>query len=71
MTPRIICPYCHSPIDPQTLEAAISARVRYRICPECDRPIVLSAGDEETGEALPVSSVDVSSPVAGAESRVP
>ena len=45
MTPRIICPHCHSPIDPLTLEVAESAEAHYRICPECDEPIVMSVGD--------------------------
>lgn len=42
MTPRMICPHCHGPIDPQTLEPAASADWLYRICPECDEPIVLA-----------------------------
>ena len=45
MTPRIICPHCHSPIDPLTLEVAVSVQTHYRICPECDEFIVMSASD--------------------------
>ena len=45
MTPRIICPHCRSPIDPLTLEVAVSAGTHYRICPECDEPIVLLVSD--------------------------
>ena len=43
MTPRIICPHCHSPIDPLTLEDAISAGTRYVIGPECDDLIAVPA----------------------------
>lgn len=50
MTPRIICPHCHCPIDPQSLEAAVGAGVCYRICPECDEPIVLCVDREENEE---------------------
>ena len=42
MTARFICPHCHSPLDPQTMDAASSDHARLRICPECDEPIVLA-----------------------------
>ena len=51
MNPRIICPHCHRPIDPTTLEDAICANTRYLICPECDDPIVLAA--DTIAPALP------------------
>lgn len=51
MTPRIICPHCHSPIDPLTLEMAFSAEAQYRICPECDEPIVLLVNGEDESSA--------------------
>ncbi len=54
MNPRIICPHCHSPIDPLTLEVAVSADAHYRICPECDEPIVLVMSSEDD-ELPPVS----------------
>lgn len=41
MPPRIICPHCHCPIDPLTLDKADSTGAQYRICPECDEAIVL------------------------------
>jgi uncharacterized protein YlaI len=50
MTPRIICPHCHSPIDPLTLEDAVSAGTRYVICPECDDPIAVPA---DSASAIP------------------
>lgn len=42
MTLRFICPHCHSPLDPQTMDAANAANARLRICPDCDEPIVLA-----------------------------
>ena len=43
MTPRIICPHCHRPIDPLTLEEAVSNGAHFLICPECDDLIALPA----------------------------
>lgn len=43
MTPRIICPHCHCPIDPLSLEDAASGHAHYLVCPECDDPIALPA----------------------------
>lgn len=43
MTPRIICPHCHHPIDPLTLEDAIGGEAHYLICPECDDLIAVPA----------------------------
>lgn len=51
MIQRIICPHCHRPIDPLTLEVAVSAETHYLICPECDEPIVLFVSKD--GDALP------------------
>jgi len=51
MTPRIICPHCHCAIDPLTLEAAVSVQTQYRICPECDGPIVLFRASAGAGDA--------------------
>lgn len=52
MNTRIICPHCHSLIDPLALETAVSATARYQVCPECDRPIVLFAdrADDDPAE---------------------
>ena len=49
MNTLIICPHCHSLIDPLTLETAVSANARYQICPECDRPIILLVDCTEEG----------------------
>lgn len=62
MSPRIICPHCHSSLDPQTLETAVSVEAQYRICPECDEPIVCCR-ERAAANAAP--------PTLGAESRVP
>lgn len=51
MNRRIICPHCRRPIDPLTLEVAVSAQAHYRICPECDEAIALFvSGDALSGE---------------------
>ncbi len=50
MPPRFICPHCHSSIDPLDFEVARSSTQQYRICPECDDLIVLSATDEAFAE---------------------
>jgi len=51
MNTLIICPHCHSLIDPLTLETAVSATARYQICPECDRPIIQLIDCTEEGSA--------------------
>ncbi|MEI7613653.1 MAG: hypothetical protein WCK63_12135 [Betaproteobacteria bacterium] len=50
MPTRFICPHCHSSIDPLDFEVADSSKMQYRICPECDDLIVLSAKDDRTEE---------------------
>ena len=42
MTLRFICPHCHSPLDPLTMDKVSTANARLRICPDCDEPIVLA-----------------------------
>lgn len=51
MTPRFICPHCHSPVAPSAMEIATSADAQYRICPECDEPIVLFVLREDANQA--------------------
>ena len=53
MNTPIICPHCHSLIDPLTLETAVSATAHYHVCPECDRPIARSAESELEASADP------------------
>ena len=53
MTPRIICPHCHHPIDPLTLEDAVGGAAHYLICPECDDPIALPA---DSASAMPLAN---------------
>lgn len=43
MNARFICPHCHSPVDPQAMDVAVSVRAACRICPECDEPVLLVA----------------------------
>lgn len=45
MNSRFICPHCHSPVEPQRMDIAISDQAACRICPECDEPIVLTTTD--------------------------
>lgn len=45
MNSRFICPHCHSPVEPQRMDVAISDQAACRICPECDEPIVLTTMD--------------------------
>lgn len=59
MYSRFICPYCHSSFDPLTLEVAASAEAQYRICTECDSPIVLSIKTEDTEKSLIAPIVEV------------
>lgn len=42
MTQRFICPHCHSPLDPRTMDDASTGDSALRICPVCDEPIVLT-----------------------------
>jgi len=57
MTPRFICPHCHRPIDPQTLEAACGAGVQYRICPDCDGPMIVLTSSAILANASPEPTV--------------
>ena len=57
MTVRFICPHCHSSIDPLTMEAGDGMGGRYRICPDCDQPILL-AGEESPVGKSPDGSID-------------
>ena len=43
MNPRFICPHCHSPLDPRTMDQAGDAQSQLRVCPNCDEPVVLAA----------------------------
>ena len=47
---RFICPHCHSPLDPHSMDTASSNDAQLRICPNCDEPVVLALG-----AALPTS----------------
>ena len=41
MTQRFICPHCHSPLDPHSMDQASSGDAQLRVCPNCDEPVVL------------------------------
>lgn len=61
MNTPIICPHCHSLLDPSMLETAVSATARYQICPECDRPIGLFSthAEEMPADAVPSDAFPV------------
>ncbi len=65
MIPRIICPHCHCAIDPFTLEAAVSARAQYRICPECDGPITVAGEDAGDAVATALAAIDEPAKILG------
>jgi hypothetical protein len=41
MPSRIICPRCHSSVDPWEMDLASSPETDFLICRECDEPILL------------------------------
>ena len=56
MPTRFICPHCHSPVDPATLELASSAQAYYRICPVCDEAVLVAlAAGLAVAEPLPAN----------------
>jgi 2-keto-3-deoxy-6-phosphogluconate aldolase len=55
MTARFICPHCHSPLDPQTMDAASTRGAQLRICPICDEPVVLAATPARPPAAMPLA----------------
>ena len=58
MSCRVICPHCHCPIDPLSLEVAVSARLQHWICPECDEPVVWLVDGSGESDVLFTESVD-------------
>lgn len=71
MIPRFICPHCHFSIDPLTLEAADCTDAQFRVCPECDEPVVLSSRYEDISEPRPIILPTVAAtPASVAESLV-
>jgi hypothetical protein len=51
MPPLFICPHCHSPIDPQNMDVGHGLGGEYRICPDCDQPILLGATASPTSNS--------------------
>ena len=62
MPTRFICPHCHSPVDPATLELASSAQAYYRICPICDEAVMVALA--------PGLTIAESAPTAGAQTAL-
>ena len=61
-SPLIICPHCHTPVDPAAMDTALSTIGEWRICPVCDEPVLFEAatkelaGVEQAAPALPVET---------------
>ena len=61
-SPLIICPHCHTPVDPAAMDAARSPLGEWRICPACDEPVLFEtapkalAGADQTVPALPIEA---------------
>lgn len=51
MPSRFICPHCHSPIDPQDMDVGHGLGGEYRICPDCDQPVLLGATAHPAGNS--------------------
>ncbi len=71
MSPRFICPHCHSPVEPQRMDILVSDQADCRICPECDEPIVLVAtlGLPMTAQVIVMDNAS-DSPFPGEEIRL-
>ena len=63
MTPRFICPHCHSPVAPVDMEIAHSADAQYRVCPVCDEPVVLFVVTEDCVDAPTLPAVNHRQPL--------
>lgn len=40
--PRFICPRCHSPVDPASMDSATGPGAYYRVCPVCDEAVLVA-----------------------------
>lgn len=40
--PRFICPHCHSPVDPASMDFATGPGAYYRVCPVCDEAVLVA-----------------------------
>ena len=62
MTPRFICPHCHSPLDPNSMELASCSDVQLRVCPNCDEPVVLQPNATPAMPATLAARVEAARP---------
>ena len=67
MPPRLICPYCRAPVDPQLLDTADCKGASCRVCPECDALIQLPSANEVAVQPLPTVQETSSTPLPQAE----
>lgn len=50
-SPLIMCPHCHTPVDPAAMDTARSPRGEWQICPACDEPVLFEAAPKALGRA--------------------
>lgn len=48
-SPLILCPHCHTPVDPASMDTAHSRAGDWRICPACDEPVLFEAAPTTAG----------------------
>lgn len=52
---RIVCPFCHSPLNATDLETATFGDRVCLVCPECEH-VLLMDGDTHAETELPISA---------------
>ncbi len=50
---RIVCPFCHSPLNASDLETATLADRECLVCPECEH-VLLMDDEAQAGPEVPV-----------------
>jgi hypothetical protein len=45
-TRPILCPHCHTPVEPGSMDTARSPAGDWWICPACDEPVLFHAREE-------------------------
>ena len=52
---RIVCPFCHSPLNATDLETATLGNRVCLVCPECEH-VLLMDDEAQAGHEVPVSA---------------
>ena len=61
-SPLILCPHCHTPVDPAAMDTARSSMGAWRICPACDEPMLFEPAPKEpagVAREVPAPPVEV------------